>query len=241
MALIVQKFGGTSVGSTERIRNVARRIAKWKAAGHDIVAVPSRVEPFGLASLEAMAGGRPVVASRVGGIPEVVVDGRTGILVPSQDPNALAAAVRNLLEDPARGDQMGREGRHRAETVFGLKQHGRALLEMSCHRRSCPRQNRHSAQFPASQRSPQARLGGALDYRPASHQPRHLHAVRTVQARKQSLDILRPHARIVQWIRQGPHQASGRIYFPAHSRRTAPSECLDGPHARFGGRALLGG
>jgi len=41
MALIVQKFGGTSVGSTERIRNVARRIAKWKAAGHDIVAVPS--------------------------------------------------------------------------------------------------------------------------------------------------------------------------------------------------------
>src|SRR5260221_4478561 len=40
MALIVQKFGGTSVGSTERIRNVARRIAKWKAAGHGIVAVP---------------------------------------------------------------------------------------------------------------------------------------------------------------------------------------------------------
>src|SRR5258706_4961358 len=46
MALIVQKFGGTSVGSTERIRNVARRIAKWRAAGHEIVAVPS-----------AMAGG----------------------------------------------------------------------------------------------------------------------------------------------------------------------------------------
>src|SRR5436190_16132532 len=41
MALIVQKFGGTSVGSVERIRNVARRVAKWKAAGHDIVVVPS--------------------------------------------------------------------------------------------------------------------------------------------------------------------------------------------------------
>src|SRR5712671_4945798 len=41
MTLIVQKFGGTSVGSTERIRNVARRIAKWKAAGHDVVVVPS--------------------------------------------------------------------------------------------------------------------------------------------------------------------------------------------------------
>src|SRR5438094_9540979 len=41
MALIVQKFGGTSVGSIERIRNVARRVAKWKAAGHDIVVVPS--------------------------------------------------------------------------------------------------------------------------------------------------------------------------------------------------------
>src|SRR5258708_36233407 len=41
MALIVQKFGGTSVGSVERIRNVARRVAKWRTAGHDIVAVPS--------------------------------------------------------------------------------------------------------------------------------------------------------------------------------------------------------
>src|ERR671914_2108035 len=41
MALIVQKFGGTSVGSTERIRNVARRVAKWKAAGHDVVVVLS--------------------------------------------------------------------------------------------------------------------------------------------------------------------------------------------------------
>src|SRR4030081_1702357 len=41
MALIVQKFGGTSVGSIERIRNVARRVAKWKAAGHDLVVVPS--------------------------------------------------------------------------------------------------------------------------------------------------------------------------------------------------------
>ena len=41
MALIVQKYGGTSVGSVERIKNVARRVAKWKAAGHDIVVVPS--------------------------------------------------------------------------------------------------------------------------------------------------------------------------------------------------------
>src|SRR4249919_233542 len=41
MALIVQKFGGTSVGTTERIRNVARRVAKWKALGHDLVIVPS--------------------------------------------------------------------------------------------------------------------------------------------------------------------------------------------------------
>jgi len=41
MALIVQKYGGTSVGNTERIRNVARRVAKWRAAGHDVVVVPS--------------------------------------------------------------------------------------------------------------------------------------------------------------------------------------------------------
>lgn len=89
----------------------------------DIVAVPSHVEPFGLASLEAMAAGRPVVASRVGGIPEVVVDGRTGVLVPPRDGKALADGLTKLLRDPEMQRQMGAAGRVRAEQFFGLSVH----------------------------------------------------------------------------------------------------------------------
>lgn len=93
----------------------------------DIVAVPSRVEPFGLASLEAMAAERPVVASRVGGIPEVVRDGETGVLVPPRDPKPLADAIARLLDNPREGVEMGLAGRRRAEQVFGMRVHGAAL------------------------------------------------------------------------------------------------------------------
>lgn len=67
---------------------------------------------------EAMALGRPVVASAAGGNPELVVDGESGILVPPQDPSALAAALRRLLLDPALASQLGRGGRERVETGF---------------------------------------------------------------------------------------------------------------------------
>jgi starch synthase len=79
---------------------------------------PSIYEPFGLINLEAMACGTPVVASRVGGIPEVVVDGETGWLVPPGDPVALAQALRDALADPARARQMGEAGRRRVEAHF---------------------------------------------------------------------------------------------------------------------------
>jgi starch synthase len=79
---------------------------------------PSIYEPFGLINLEAMACGTPVVASRVGGIPEVVVDGETGWLVPPGDPAALAEALRVALADPARARRMGEAGRRRVEAHF---------------------------------------------------------------------------------------------------------------------------
>jgi len=79
---------------------------------------PSVYEPFGLINLEAMACETPVVASAVGGILEVVEDGKTGVLVEPGRPDALVAAIRALLEDPARGRAMGGAGRHRVEAHF---------------------------------------------------------------------------------------------------------------------------
>jgi glycogen synthase len=83
-----------------------------------VFACPSIYEPFGLINLEAMACGTPVVASRVGGIPEVVVDGETGWLVPPGDPAALAEALRGALADPTRARRMGEAGRRRVEAHF---------------------------------------------------------------------------------------------------------------------------
>lgn len=79
---------------------------------------PSVYEPFGLINLEAMACETAVVASGVGGILEVVEDGKTGLLVEPGRPDALAAAIRTLLADPARGRAMGRAGRQRVEAHF---------------------------------------------------------------------------------------------------------------------------
>jgi starch synthase len=79
---------------------------------------PSLYEPLGIVNLEAMACGTAVVASRIGGIPEVVVDGETGLLVPPEDPYALAAALNELARDPERAEAMGRAGRERAIAEF---------------------------------------------------------------------------------------------------------------------------
>jgi alpha-maltose-1-phosphate synthase len=82
---------------------------------------PSVYEPLGIVNLEAMACATPVVASAVGGIPEVVDDGVTGLLVAPSDPKALAAAVNRLLDDPGLAAQMGRAGRGRATAEFSWR------------------------------------------------------------------------------------------------------------------------
>ncbi len=76
-----------------------------------VFANPSRDEAFGVAALEAQACGVPVVASRVGALDEVVRDGTTGLLVPPDDPAALAAALNDLLRDRERAREMGRDAR----------------------------------------------------------------------------------------------------------------------------------
>jgi starch synthase len=82
---------------------------------------PSVYEPLGIVNLEAMACETAVVASAVGGIPEVVDDGRTGLLVPPSDPNALAVALNRLIDDPGLARQMGIAGRERAVAEFSWK------------------------------------------------------------------------------------------------------------------------
>jgi glycosyltransferase involved in cell wall biosynthesis len=88
-------------------------------AASDVVVLPSRVEGLPLAVLEALAAGRPVVATRVGGVAEAVDDGVTGRLVPPRAPAELAAAVGELLTDDGRRAAMALAARTVAEARFG--------------------------------------------------------------------------------------------------------------------------
>jgi glycosyltransferase involved in cell wall biosynthesis len=76
----------------------------------DIFVVPSLQESFGVAAVEAAAAGLPVLASNVGGLPEVVVDGETGFLVPPADVEALSGRLSQLIADPALRQRMGQAG-----------------------------------------------------------------------------------------------------------------------------------
>lgn len=88
-----------------------------------VAVVPSVwAEAFGLAALEPMARGVPVIASRVGGLPEVVVDGETGLLVSPGDESALAGAIRRLLGDEEERREMGRRARERVEEHFSWEE-----------------------------------------------------------------------------------------------------------------------
>jgi glycosyltransferase involved in cell wall biosynthesis len=94
-----------------------------------IVVCPSRREGYGVVAREAMAHGRPVVASAVGGLLDAVEDGVTGLLVPPRDPAALRAAIERLLEDPALRTRLGAAARERARERFSWEAATRATLE----------------------------------------------------------------------------------------------------------------
>jgi len=88
--------------------------------GADVVVLPSRFEGLPLAVLEAMAVGRPIVATDVAGTNELVTDGETGLLVPPDDPSGLATAILRLLDDPDLARRLGENGRERVTERFGL-------------------------------------------------------------------------------------------------------------------------
>jgi glycosyltransferase involved in cell wall biosynthesis len=89
-------------------------------ASLDILVQPSQRETFGRVLIEAMASRKAVIATKVGGMPEIVVNGTTGLIVPPEDPSALASAILNLLQDPARCRTMGEAGRARVEELFSI-------------------------------------------------------------------------------------------------------------------------
>jgi len=96
----------------------------------DIFVLPSLMETFGIVNLEAMASGLPVVASSVGGVPEVVADNETGFLVPPGDPAKLAEKLGNLVGDDQLRRKMGSKGRRRVEEFFSLDRVFELVLNM---------------------------------------------------------------------------------------------------------------
>ena len=97
-------------------------------AAADVVAMPSRHEGFGLVAIEAMRGGRAVVASAVGGLREIVVDGETGFLISPDNPEALMRAL--IARDKAGWHAMGRAGRERFAAMFTGERMNRELLAL---------------------------------------------------------------------------------------------------------------
>jgi len=98
--------------------------------GCDVIAMPSRWEGFGLVALEAMNARRSLVASRVSALPEIVVDGETGMLVPPDDPERLAEAIGGLLAEPDQAKAMGEAGHVRLVHDFGVERMVDQTLEV---------------------------------------------------------------------------------------------------------------
>jgi glycosyltransferase involved in cell wall biosynthesis len=116
----------------ERIRFAGwigpERLARELAEASVVVLPSVWPEPFGLVGIEALASGRPVVASLTGGIVDWLQDGVTGLGVQPGDPRALADALNELLADPARQSAMGAAGREMVAARFSAEQHLRGLL-----------------------------------------------------------------------------------------------------------------
>ncbi len=171
--------------------------------GTRIAVQPSRFEAFGQSVLEAMAAGLPVVAARVGGLPELVVNGETGLLFEPSSPAAFADAVEALLSDRARAARMGEAGRRRAFERFPSAQEAESFVTLFRTLRA-------------------ARSGGApsLGADPKRMGPPGFRAIRDGFAawrRRREFPVLLPHVRI----------EGGSIATPGVPPSPAPPRLLD--------------
>jgi glycosyltransferase involved in cell wall biosynthesis len=99
-------------------------------AALDVLVCPSDHEPFGMIVLEALAAGRPVVASDSGGPAEILEDGKSGLLFRTGDPEALAAALLEVLEDPSLARSLADAGRQRVRDAFSRDRYAREVQEL---------------------------------------------------------------------------------------------------------------
>jgi glycosyltransferase involved in cell wall biosynthesis len=109
------------VAGAVRFLGTGTALVERTMAAADVLVAPSLSEGFGLVALEAMAMERPCVASRTGGLAEIIEDGASGLLVPPADAQALAAAILRLARDPELRVRMGRRGRAIAESRFDIR------------------------------------------------------------------------------------------------------------------------
>ena len=105
----------------------------------DAVALPSRSEACPNAALEALAFGKPLVATAAGGTPEIVIDGETGVLVAPDDPVALADGIEGVLNDPVLAERISDRGRRKVATEFSIEARSRAMHEVYAEMQLAPR------------------------------------------------------------------------------------------------------
>lgn len=119
------------LGIAERFRFAGfREDVRPAVADFDVLALPSFQEPFGRSVIEAMALGVPVVASRVGGLPEILTDGRDGLLVPAGDVGALAQAIGSLVDDPQRRQALAQAALARVRESFDVEVLSRRIQDL---------------------------------------------------------------------------------------------------------------
>jgi glycosyltransferase involved in cell wall biosynthesis len=123
-----RRVEGSGLAGRVRILGFRSDVGRLLTAA-DIFVLPARYEAFGIVLLEAMSAGVPIVATRTGGIPEIVLDGETGILAEPDDPSDLARALLELADDPGKRQALGRAGRERWAQSFTLDRSVEATLE----------------------------------------------------------------------------------------------------------------